>query len=130
MRGCDCVARVGGDECAVLTWGLDRTSAAALGNRTVAAVEGAASALDVARWGVGAAVGAALAAGDAGPAAVLEAADAALLKAKAEGKGRAALATGLPEPPPAQQRQPTRRPSRAFARPAPGGWAFLSPLWR
>jgi len=116
-RGCDCVARVGGDEFAVLAVGLERDTAEAIGQRLIQAVEEAAREVGVTDCGLAATVGIALCAQGGSPRFLLTAADHALLEAKEAGKRRVALASPqepqqppTPTPPPAVRPLPTLAP--------------------
>jgi diguanylate cyclase (GGDEF)-like protein len=88
-RPCDCLARIGGDELALIAAGLDSQSAICLGERCREAVEAVAGALGYSDCALSATIGIATAhASKTQPEALIEAADNALMQAKAAGKRR------------------------------------------
>jgi len=97
-RGCDCIARYGGDEFALLARNLDRADAEAVGRRAVAAVERAAAALGLVDCAVSATVGVAVATNGETRESLLERADLALMEAKEAGKRRVAFARAPAKP--------------------------------
>jgi diguanylate cyclase (GGDEF)-like protein len=101
VRPTDCLARVGGDEFALVAHGVDMPASRALGIRCVAAVEEAVERIGYADCGVSATVGCALHPHHGSSLdELLEAADAALMHAKDTGKRRVDLAAvRAPSPP-------------------------------
>lgn len=91
VRGDDFVARVGGDEFAIILSRYDRETSAALGTRLIAAVERAAAGAGYADCGVSATIGVAAQAAGATAVDAVTAADAALMRAKEAGKRRVSL---------------------------------------
>ncbi|MFI4984548.1 MAG: GGDEF domain-containing protein [Solirubrobacterales bacterium] len=91
----DCVARIGGDEFALVAYGVDTSASRALGARCVRAVEAAVARAGFAECGVSATVGYALFPYHGTTLdELLEAADSALMHAKHGGKRRVGCAAG------------------------------------
>ena len=84
VRASDMVARLGGDEFAVLMWNLDAAQTTAKAHELESIIAGTAVAHGPARLSVGASAGSVPLAGDATPAAILEAADQAMYARKRE----------------------------------------------